>query len=76
MGRFSAFFRDLPEQVESFLGIFFVEPGDREAGMDDDPIANPDVIKEGEIGLDLGSKIIDLSGPMNLIDLDDLRRYR
>ena len=71
----SAFFRDLTEKVESFLSVLFIQAGNGESGVDDHPIAELDAVEKGEIRFDLRPEVVDSSGPVGLIDFDDLRWY-
>ena len=58
----------------AFPGLLFVQPGDGESGVDDDPVADLDVLEQGEIRRDFRPQIVDLAGLAPGVDLDDLGR--
>jgi hypothetical protein len=64
------FFGDLSEKRESLLGFFLVEFRDGKPRMDNHPIPELDVFKEGKIDPDFGPEIVHfpLTGAFDMSD--------
>ena len=63
-------FQNFSEELKRFLGFLFIELGDGEPGMEDNPIADTHIVQELKAGADFRALVINFSD-IWIGDLDD-----